>query len=99
VAGQLGYCGLDRRRSPLTGDEIRGCWQAIRESRDSEVMTVAARAGGQPRRSDRRVEFVPVGEASHAAPRGEIPPLGEGRAATDTTGRVLRFIFWEDGQI
>ena len=28
MAGQLGYCGLDRRRQPLTGDEIRGCWEA-----------------------------------------------------------------------
>jgi hypothetical protein len=28
VAVQLGYCGLDRRRQPLTGDEIRGCWEA-----------------------------------------------------------------------
>lgn len=28
VAGQLGYCGLDRRRQPLTGEEIRGCWEA-----------------------------------------------------------------------
>jgi hypothetical protein len=27
VAGQLGYCGLDRRRQPLTGEEIRGCWE------------------------------------------------------------------------
>ncbi len=28
VAGGLGYCGLDRRREPLDGDEIRSCWQA-----------------------------------------------------------------------
>ena len=28
VAGSLGYCGLDRRRQPLTGDEIRACWEA-----------------------------------------------------------------------
>jgi hypothetical protein len=28
VAGQLGYCGLDARRQPLTGEEIRGCWEA-----------------------------------------------------------------------
>jgi hypothetical protein len=28
VAAQLGYCGLDRTRQPLTGDEIRGCWEA-----------------------------------------------------------------------
>jgi hypothetical protein len=27
VAAQLGYCGLDRNRQPLTGDEIRGCWE------------------------------------------------------------------------
>ena len=24
----LGYCGLDRGRSPLRGDEIRPCWEA-----------------------------------------------------------------------
>ncbi len=28
VAAQLGYCGLDRRRLPLRGDEIRACWEA-----------------------------------------------------------------------
>jgi hypothetical protein len=28
VAGQLGYCGLDKQRQPLTGEEIRGCWEA-----------------------------------------------------------------------
>ena len=28
MAGSLGYCGLDRRRQPLAGDEIRACWEA-----------------------------------------------------------------------
>lgn len=28
VAGSLGFCANDRRRSPLAGDEIRPCWQA-----------------------------------------------------------------------
>jgi len=28
VAARLGYCGLDSRRAPLVGDEIRGCWEA-----------------------------------------------------------------------
>jgi len=28
VAAQLGYCGLDRLRQPLSGAEIRGCWEA-----------------------------------------------------------------------
>jgi hypothetical protein len=27
VAANLGYCGLDRTRTPLAGDELRGCWQ------------------------------------------------------------------------
>jgi hypothetical protein len=28
VFGGAGYCGLDRRRAPLVGDEIRDCWTA-----------------------------------------------------------------------
>jgi hypothetical protein len=28
VFGGLGYCGLDRRRTPLGGDEMRACWVA-----------------------------------------------------------------------
>lgn len=26
VAANVGYCGLDRDRKPLAGDEIRACW-------------------------------------------------------------------------
>jgi hypothetical protein len=25
----LGYCGLDRDRTPLRGDEIRPCWESM----------------------------------------------------------------------
>lgn len=28
LAASVGYCGLDRRRAPLTGTELRGCWTA-----------------------------------------------------------------------
>ena len=28
VAAQLGYCGLDRQRLPLRGNEIRACWES-----------------------------------------------------------------------
>jgi hypothetical protein len=28
VAANLGYCGLDRTREPLHGDEIRPCWES-----------------------------------------------------------------------
>ncbi len=26
VVGGLGFCGLDKRREPLTGEEQRACW-------------------------------------------------------------------------
>ena len=29
VAAQIGYCGLDRQRRPLKGDEIRACWESL----------------------------------------------------------------------
>src|SRR5512147_763991 len=29
VAAQIGYCGLDRQRRPLRGDEIRECWESL----------------------------------------------------------------------
>jgi hypothetical protein len=32
----LGYCGLDRDRSPLRGDEIRPCWEAVPEAPGAE---------------------------------------------------------------
>jgi len=28
----LGYCGLDRDRSPLRGDEIRPCWEGTADA-------------------------------------------------------------------
>jgi hypothetical protein len=28
VAAKVGYCGLDRQRRLLRGDEIRSCWEA-----------------------------------------------------------------------
>ena len=27
VAARVGYCGLDRRRQPLEGDDVRACWE------------------------------------------------------------------------
>ena len=29
VVANVGYCGLDRRRSPLRGDEVRACWDGV----------------------------------------------------------------------
>src|SRR4051795_4091859 len=38
LAPQVGYCGLDARRLPLRGDELRGCW----------TERPAAEAAGEP---------------------------------------------------
>lgn len=41
MAGQSGYCGRDRGRSLLQGDEVRSCWEAP----TALVATVAAESG------------------------------------------------------
>ena len=73
VAAQLGYCGLDRERRPLRGDEIRACWEA--STLPIEVMpTPGERRATTPlhvvedRTPVRKLEFVEVGSAP-AAPR------------------------------
>ena len=27
MAARVGYCGLDRTRAPLVGDEVKACWE------------------------------------------------------------------------
>jgi hypothetical protein len=36
VAARVGYCGLDRRRQPLEGDEVRACWEDAAIPREPE---------------------------------------------------------------
>lgn len=43
MAGSLGYCGLDRRRQPLAGDEIRECWEAGAGGDDLMLAAVATK--------------------------------------------------------
>jgi hypothetical protein len=74
VAGQLGYCGLDRQRTPLHGDEIRPCWEAA----DAATATLPALPGVGPvwplepvetRTTVRTIDFV---EVESAAPVPEV---------------------------
>ncbi|MGH3381074.1 MAG: hypothetical protein ACRDP6_40710 [Actinoallomurus sp.] len=61
VAGQLGYCGLDRRRLPLAGTELRGCWEraAARVSEaPAKSAATATSAAADP--GTRLRDFVPV---------------------------------------
>jgi hypothetical protein len=65
VAAQLGYCGLDRHRQPLAGDEIRACWEAWpagAEPRLDQPLTIGPAAGADDH--VRRLEFVEVRAAS-----------------------------------
>jgi len=60
----LGYCGLDRTRSPLRGDEIRACW----ESR-LEAAGAADEAG-----TDDAPTLAPPVSPGNARARLSIPP-------------------------
>jgi hypothetical protein len=60
VAAQLGYCGLDRSRQPLSGTEIRACWEGWPAG---DVMSDAAPTIGPARQPDEHPhrEFIEVG--------------------------------------
>ena len=89
VAVKLGYCGLDRRRLPLAGDEMRGCWEARRSV--EEPLPVAPVLAVRPRQPARdqatRLDFVEVSaEALESAVipaepvPGRVPPPPPTRA-------------------
>jgi hypothetical protein len=71
VAGQLGYCGLDSRRQPLIGDEVRGCWEAGVQP----VATVSPGSGA----TAPGIDFIPVDQVvTPAPPTTREAPLGIG---------------------
>ena len=81
VAAQLGYCGLDRLRQPLSGVEIRGCWEAWPAGtlRPDVPLTIApARTTDEPQHR----EFVEVGAVARTA--SDDAPLAD--AASETEG-------------
>ena len=93
VAAQLGYCGLDRQRTPLRGDEIRACWEAGAAGRRGPARADRrpCRRSCAPRPDDRtpvrRLEFVEVRstpvEARPAAPATRRARRGQERRSGD----------------
>jgi hypothetical protein len=77
VAAQIGYCGLDRRRLPLAGTELRGCWEAgparVVDAPGDAVPagsgSLAAEEPDAPSPALRLRGFVPVELAQHRAAR------------------------------
>ncbi len=68
MALQFGYCGLDRRRLPLLGDEIRPCWEASPAAAE-DAPPVEVGVGAVARTFD----FVPLGE-----PVPAVASVGDG---------------------
>jgi hypothetical protein len=81
VAGQLGYCGLDRTRQPLTGDEIRSCWESWPGGAALPDATPTIGAAGPIIDQHRHVDFIEVGatagvrSAAEARSTAEEPDL------------------------
>jgi hypothetical protein len=73
VAAQLGYCGLDRRRVPLLGDEIRPCWEATAAAVEAaRARTLPVAPLERPLVGDgRRREFIEVASSDAATPIDE----------------------------
>jgi len=92
----MGYCGLDRQRRPLSGDEIRACWDSHPELAGAPVATPSPAESMRtpvPRR-----EFVEV-KANARPPSGrtsrraaELPPDAEPAPAAISP----RWSLWED---
>ena len=101
VAAQLGYCGLDRQRRPLRGDEIRACWESLDATGVSGTPvrpTLGPAAGwalepGEDRTPVRLRDFIEV-RADRAAdgPESEINL----EPAALTASGELRWSLWGD---
>lgn len=80
VAPGLGFCGFDRRRIPLLGDEMRACWEAAAglaagETPETTSIRPMAAVAGPARRP--ALEFVEVASGSRGAvavPEREAAP-------------------------
>lgn len=77
MAAQLGYCGLDRQRKPLRGDEIRGCWEAaVAPPKVPEPVRRRPLPAGVEMDLDRtpvrRLEFVEVGASLEPEPEHRL---------------------------
>jgi hypothetical protein len=72
VVGEILYCGLDRDRRPLRGDEVRPCWEVAPAAADEPNERSIPGIGGRPDR-----ELVPVMDASAQ----QAPSLAEATEA------------------
>jgi hypothetical protein len=62
LAAEVGYCALDRHRRPLTGLELRACWEAAPTAGDSAVQAGSGNGLEADRRFARRRPGVTAGD-------------------------------------
>jgi hypothetical protein len=87
VAAQIGYCGQDRQRRPLRGDEIRACWESLDGLGATPPPPLTAATAwplepGTDRTAVRLLEFVEV----RAGAAGEARNGDPGVPASDAAG-------------
>jgi hypothetical protein len=95
IAAQIGFCGLDRQRRALRGDEIRGCWEAATfEAEPGGGGREAATGAGSARTDVRRhIEFVPI-DGIRTPPPAPSTPAGTPESPAPRTGP--RFGLWAE---
>ena len=77
LAASVGYCGLDRRRLPLTGRELRGCWTAPLPGAEAEPPRFVAEVDPGVRLRG----FVPVELVARSNVNAVTPPAATQGAA------------------
>jgi hypothetical protein len=71
LATDVGYCALDRRRRPLTGRELRGCW----EHRPAPEPTAGRERARQTLVPAVQRGFIPLDEVTVGVqPASPVPP-------------------------
>jgi hypothetical protein len=94
----MGYCGLDRQRGPLSGDEIRACWDARPEP--AETGTVGPVSPAFTRTSVPRLDFVEVAPTGSPRPGQRADrPAATPAVEPVTVVVVPRWSLWEDAEV
>ena len=96
----MGYCGLDRRRQPLVGDEIRACWEAgpsgSAEPLPAGIPVTVSASDDAGATATRRRDFIEIVSGTAAA--GLDAPIGSMTedSVTPSGASEPRWSLWSD---
>lgn len=97
----MGYCGLDRRRAPLLGDEIRACWEGGPFSMAPTIPAARARLAVIDGAPVQQIDFVevtagPVGAAADQARATDATDPAALEPSRPMAPDEPRWSLWED---